>query len=256
MANYLPSPRLVPPTYRLGVYEIAGSPSPERWTADDLPAGWDRFPYPPSTQQMGSDWLRQGKASLLVVPSAAVPGGLENIVLASPARLGPASIRLIEVHERLYNPRAFEVRPRHRRQPGRHASMRMRAIPADDRHDIGFGVALQLRASRRPRAIPGPGRHHHQCPLGRMGRPNEAPTGAPVGGRRYSNRGPLTASKQSGMVPRGPTSSSRGLDFHARSVLGSPARRCPAGSRKSAATVHSRYPAFSISARAPSSSSR
>ena len=31
---------------------------------------------------------------------------------------------------------------------------------------------------------------------------------------------------------------------------------CPAGSRKSAATVHSHYPAFSISARAPSSSSR
>ena len=115
MANYLPSPRLVPPTYRLGVYEIAGNPSPERWTADDVPAGWDRFPYPRSTQQMGSDWWRQGKASLLVVPSAAVPGGLENIVLASPARLGPASIRLIEAHERLYNPRAFEVRPRHPR---------------------------------------------------------------------------------------------------------------------------------------------
>ena len=33
-------------------------------------------------------------------------------------------------------------------------------------------------------------------------------------------------------------------------------RGCPADSRKSAATVHSRYPAFSISARAPSSSSR
>ena len=33
-------------------------------------------------------------------------------------------------------------------------------------------------------------------------------------------------------------------------------RGCPAGSRKSAATVHSHYPAFSLSARAPSSSSR
>ena len=33
-------------------------------------------------------------------------------------------------------------------------------------------------------------------------------------------------------------------------------RGCPADSRKSAATVHSRYPAFSISARTPSSSSR
>ena len=119
MANYLPSPRLVPPTWRLGVYEVAGNPSLERWTVEDVPADWDRFPHPPSTQRMGSDWLRQGSASLLVVPSAAVPGGLDNIVLASPTRLDAASIRLTAVRERLYNPRAFGDRwcmsPRGRR---------------------------------------------------------------------------------------------------------------------------------------------
>ena len=109
MANYLPSPRLSPSSYRLGVYEIAGDPSMECWTVDDLPAGWERFPYPPSTQRMGSDWLVRGRTSLLAVPSAAVPGGLENVVLAGPTRLDTASIRLIEAHERLYNPRAFSV---------------------------------------------------------------------------------------------------------------------------------------------------
>ena len=107
MAHYLPSPRLVPSSYRLGVYEVAGNPSTERWSMDDLPADRDRFPYPQSTQRMGSDWLMRGSASLLVIPSAAVPGGLENIVLAGPARLDAASIRLSAVQERLYRPRAF-----------------------------------------------------------------------------------------------------------------------------------------------------
>ncbi|MYD87940.1 MAG: RES family NAD+ phosphorylase [Acidobacteria bacterium] len=111
MANYLPSPRLVPTGYRLGIYDISGSPSMERWTLDDLPSGWDRFPYPPTTQRMGSDWLRYRTASLLAVPSTTVPGGLENIVLVSPARLDAASIRLRAVHEHLYNPRAFGSAP-------------------------------------------------------------------------------------------------------------------------------------------------
>ena len=111
MANYLSSPRLVPSSYRLGVYEVAEKPPTERWKLEDLPDGWDRFPYPLSTQRMGSDWLRQGAASLLLIPSAVVPGGLENIVLASPARLDAASIRLSAVHERLYNPRAFGSAP-------------------------------------------------------------------------------------------------------------------------------------------------
>ena len=106
MANYLPSP-LIPPAYRLGVYEVAGKMPMERWTVNELPVGWDRFPYPAFTQRMGGDWLRQGAASLLAIPSAAVPGGLENIVLANPARLAAGSIRLHAVHERLYNPRAF-----------------------------------------------------------------------------------------------------------------------------------------------------
>ena len=107
MSNYLPSPHLVPSGYRLGVYEVAGQPSVERWTTEDLPVDWNRFPYPRSTQRMGSDWLTHRKASLLVLPSAAVPGGLDDIVLATPARLDASSIRLSAVHERLYNPRAF-----------------------------------------------------------------------------------------------------------------------------------------------------
>lgn len=56
MANYLPSPRLVPPTYRLGVYDVAGNLPMERWTTADLPSGWDRFPG----RHPRSGWARTG----------------------------------------------------------------------------------------------------------------------------------------------------------------------------------------------------
>ena len=107
MANYLPSPRLIPPAYRLGVYEVAGKMPMERWTVNDLPVGWDRFPYPAFTQRMGRRLAETG---------GCVPAGdserrrarrLESIVLANPVRLAAGSIRLSAVHERLYNPRAF-----------------------------------------------------------------------------------------------------------------------------------------------------
>ena len=96
MANYLPSPRLVPATYRLGIYEVASFASMKRWQVGDLPKEWDEYPHSQWTRQEGTEWLLHGKESLLSVPSAAVPGGLENIVLASPRRLAPARIRLVE----------------------------------------------------------------------------------------------------------------------------------------------------------------
>ncbi len=107
MANYLPSPRLVPDTYRLGVFEMPDGTVVERWSVWELPSDWTDYPYPRSTQRRGTDWLLWGRAPLLAIPSAAVPTGLENIVLASPTRLRRTSIHLRKTLEGLYNPRAF-----------------------------------------------------------------------------------------------------------------------------------------------------
>ena len=109
MANYLPSPRLVPRDYRLAVYEMADDSVVEHWSVDSLPADWRDFPYPQSTQRMGSDWLNAAAAPLLSVPSAAVPGGLENIVLANPRCLAPGTIRLQSVETEIYNQRVFAL---------------------------------------------------------------------------------------------------------------------------------------------------
>lgn len=110
MANYLPSPRLVPATYRLGVYEVASSVPMTRWKVEDLPKDWNGFPHSPWTRKEGTEWLLRGKGSLLCVPSAAVPGGLGNLVLVSPHRLAPPGIRLVEALEDIYDSRAFAIR--------------------------------------------------------------------------------------------------------------------------------------------------
>ena len=64
MAHYLPSPRLVPPGYRLGVYEVADEVALERWHVRDLPEGWDRYPHPRATRRMGTSWLMRKEAPL------------------------------------------------------------------------------------------------------------------------------------------------------------------------------------------------
>ena len=107
MANYLPSPRLVPSTYRLGVYQVPADARVKRIAPGDLPEGWNGFPHPDWTQRKGTDWLRHGEESFLSVPSAAVPGGLGWVWLTSPARLEGIGIRLIDKFEDLYDQRAF-----------------------------------------------------------------------------------------------------------------------------------------------------
>ena len=97
----------MPPGYRLGVYEVSDEVALERWHVHDLPEDWDHYPHPWSTRRMGTLWLMRKEASLLAVPSVAVPGGLESIVLANPNVLDEEKIRLISAEERIYNERAF-----------------------------------------------------------------------------------------------------------------------------------------------------
>ena len=111
MANYLPSPRLLPANYRLGVFEVDDDIPMDRWTLAEMPADWRDFPYPKSTQRLGTDWLIHGQVPLLAVPSTVVPGGLENIVLASPSRLVPDTIQLRAAEAEIFNPRTFANTP-------------------------------------------------------------------------------------------------------------------------------------------------
>ena len=100
MANYLLSPRLIPKNYRLGIYEVNDQIKPEKWRVEDLPSNWNSYPHPPSTQEMGSKWLAEAKSALLFVPSAAIPGGLENIALFNPVHPDSRWLKLVSIEIR------------------------------------------------------------------------------------------------------------------------------------------------------------
>lgn len=107
MANYLLSPRLVPQNYRLGIYETDNDISLDAWRVEDLPAGWNTYPYPSATQELGRRWLIEAKSALLLVPSAAIPGGLENIALINPSHPESKKLKLVAIETTIFNERAF-----------------------------------------------------------------------------------------------------------------------------------------------------
>jgi RES domain-containing protein len=107
MANYTSSPRMVPSSYRLAVYEIPEDAQIDRLDQEDWPEDWSHFPYPDSTQAIGDQWLREGQSFGLIVPSCAVSGGLGEIMVVNPAHESVRQIRLIETRSDIFNPRAF-----------------------------------------------------------------------------------------------------------------------------------------------------
>ena len=109
MANYLPSPRLVPEDYRLGVYEISDLLEMERWHIDSLPTNWNAYPHRAETQKMGNQWLTECRAAVLKVPGAAVPNGLECNIVVNPRHpeVVNGSIRLVESYDKIYSDRIF-----------------------------------------------------------------------------------------------------------------------------------------------------
>ncbi|MDZ7869539.1 MAG: hypothetical protein U5L02_10165 [Rheinheimera sp.] len=72
-----------------------------------MPADWDSFPYPASTQQLGSDWLHSEQNVLLELPSVTVPPGLGSILLFNASHPDAAQLRLQQVFHDIYNPRLF-----------------------------------------------------------------------------------------------------------------------------------------------------
>lgn len=105
VANYLPSPRFIPKSYRLGQYQLADALIEP--FSGKLPADWDIFPYPASTQQLGSDWLHSQQNVALELPSVTVPPGLGSILLFNASHPDAAQLQLEQVFHDIYNPRLF-----------------------------------------------------------------------------------------------------------------------------------------------------
>lgn len=107
LANYFPSPDLVPPSYVMGVYELPNSIPYKTLYLKDMPEDWDEFPHPDSTKEIGSDWLRANQELCLFVPSAATPGNIENIIVVNPNHPQIQGLKLVAIIKDIYNPRMF-----------------------------------------------------------------------------------------------------------------------------------------------------
>lgn len=110
MAHYTSSPRLVPPSTRIGTYEIPDDAPIVKILTKDIPADWSDFPYPTSTQQIGDAWLQANKGFGFVVPTCAMPGMFEMAsMVVNPKHdiITGGQIKLVDSSSQIFNPRAF-----------------------------------------------------------------------------------------------------------------------------------------------------
>lgn len=106
MANYIPSPRMVPATYVLAQYWLDDAAPTEEMNLA-LPADWDAFPYPDSTQDIGGNWLASRGTLGLLVPSVADKLMVDRCMVVNPLHPAIGMIRCVKHTDELYNVRAF-----------------------------------------------------------------------------------------------------------------------------------------------------
>lgn len=107
MANYIPNPKLIPKHFKLGVYKVEKTATVEAVTLDNLPEEWNRYPHKAHTRTLGDQWLKGCRSTLLEVPSASVPDGLESIFLLNPSHPEASCIKLVNTIDSIYNERMF-----------------------------------------------------------------------------------------------------------------------------------------------------
>ncbi|MCI0435937.1 MAG: RES family NAD+ phosphorylase [Gemmatimonadetes bacterium] len=75
-------------------------------TPDDLPAGWRETPPRAACQRIGNDWVADGKALLLRLPSVLVPE--ESNVLVNPAHPRAREVRVARTRPFVYDTRLLK----------------------------------------------------------------------------------------------------------------------------------------------------
>jgi RES domain-containing protein len=76
-------------------------------TADDLPPDWRRYPGPQILADLGSDFVKQEKAAIMIVPSALAT--VENNWLLNPVHPDFRRIRILDTESFQYDPRLLRV---------------------------------------------------------------------------------------------------------------------------------------------------
>lgn len=106
MGNYISNPRLVPKNYKMGCYEVP-SELLDVFDRTLLSDNWNVYPHPKNVQEYGTEWLQSGNNLGLIVPSAASPGCIDEIVIINPRHPALDQLKLVKVVDHIYNERLF-----------------------------------------------------------------------------------------------------------------------------------------------------
>lgn len=105
-ANYQASPRPIPKSYVLAEYALPDNVELVN-ISQPLPADWDDYPYPTSTQGIGREWLTASKTLGLLVPSVTDNMGVDLCLVINPLHADITRLRYVRHATGLFGPRAF-----------------------------------------------------------------------------------------------------------------------------------------------------
>jgi len=96
---------IIPADYWLVTIEFTDSAGMLELDVKYLPKDWKTFPHPHSTQQIGDDFLLDGKYLALKVPSAVVQGDFNYLL--NPGHKSFSSVKIIETGSFAFDERLF-----------------------------------------------------------------------------------------------------------------------------------------------------
>lgn len=107
-ANYVSTPRHTPKNYVIAEYVIDHEVSVESF-GGELPEDWDSYPYPKSTQAIGTEWLKSKRSLCLKVPSVADKLQVDHCYVVNPGHPEINKIRYRKHDTEIYNKRTFHI---------------------------------------------------------------------------------------------------------------------------------------------------
>lgn len=107
MANYFPSPRLIPKNRVLGIYSLPDDIAYSELTVSELANDWAAYPYTNSTQEAGLEWLLGNNELMLKVPSVSTPAALESIAVINPTHEEIKKLKIKDIKKDIFNERSF-----------------------------------------------------------------------------------------------------------------------------------------------------
>lgn len=98
-----------PPTVQMKLTEIELPDDPDLYLEPtDLPEGWNARPADRPSMAFGTQWLKSCSHLGLIVPSAVVP--IERNLIINPRHPAASRIRVVAIHDFVYDPRMFAQR--------------------------------------------------------------------------------------------------------------------------------------------------